>query len=234
MKKRAILFFCILASTMIFLAASVYAATLDNFSISQSKSTLKPGEEVKFTVNFGAQIASYDMEFTYDNTKLEYVSVTGGQANNTGTKVLVSYYDPAGGNTPIESMSITFKAKSTITSATTDNVRIAISSLAGPDLASYEDIIDTKTVTIQPETTITPPAEEPQTTNNENAGGTSTGTENALVPNEANETKETKEKAETKEETPKTLPKTGMNLYGVCFTLLGVLAVCYALVARKK
>lgn len=140
-------------STFIF-TGNTYAAALDTIDIQTSKTTVRPGEEVKVTVNFGEQLGAYTTEVSYDDAIFEYISVEGGEANDTGDKVIVTFHDTTGGTNPRTSTSVTFKAKADITTSNPTEFTITANGLANPDASvEYDDITTpiVKNVTVEPE-----------------------------------------------------------------------------------
>ena len=153
-------FICIITVFLICLATifsiNSYAQTqdLNSIDIQTDKTTVRPGEEVKITVNFGENLGAYTFDFAYDNSIFEYVSADGGTANDTGTKVRVTFYDSTGGTNPRTNMSIIFKAKEGITTSNPTEFSITAEGLANNDASvSYNDITTpiVKNVTVEPE-----------------------------------------------------------------------------------
>lgn len=218
MKKRAILFFCLIAFLFSLTGINTYAASLTNFDVSTNKTTIKPGDEITVKVNFGTKLGSYTLDFAYDNTIFDYVSTTGGEANDTKSKVRVAYYDSTGGSNPKESMSITFKAKSTIDTTKTAKISITAEGLANSDASEqYDDITQAieKTITIEPEKTET--KTEEQTKTNEN------------------KTTEIDKIAKTDEtKKPSVLPKTGANMYLIAGIVIIILTGSLVFLSKKE
>ena len=153
-------FICIITVFLICLATifsiNSYAQTqdLNSIDIQTDKTTVRPGEEVKITVNFGENLGAYTFDFAYDNSIFEYVSADGGTANDTATKVRVTFYDSTGGTNPRTNMSIIFKAKEGITTSNPTEFSITAEGLANNDASvSYNDITTpiVKNVTVEPE-----------------------------------------------------------------------------------
>ena len=153
-------FICIVTVFLICLATifsiNSYAQTqdLNSIDIQTDKTTVRPGEEVKVTVNFGESLGAYTFDFAYDNSIFEYVSTDGGTPNDTGTKVRVTFYDSTGGTNPRTNMSIIFKAKEGITTSNPTEFSITAEGLANNDASvSYNDITTpiVKNVTVEPE-----------------------------------------------------------------------------------
>lgn len=133
-----------------------YAQTqdLNSIDIQTDKTTVRPGEEVKLTVNFGESLGAYTFDFAYDNSIFEYVSTDGGTQNDTGTKVRVTFYDSTGGTNPRTNMNIIFKAKEQITTSNPTEFSITAEGLSNNDASvNYNDITIpiVKNVTVEPE-----------------------------------------------------------------------------------
>ena len=132
---------------------NIYAASLDALSVDTDKETVEPGSEIKLTVKFGQELGAYTFNFAYDNNIFEYVSVDGGTASDTTDKVIVTYYDSTGGSNPRTDMSITFKAKSDITTSNPTEFLVTAEGLANADASvTYDDITTpiVKNVTVEP------------------------------------------------------------------------------------
>lgn len=153
--KKMISFIIILAIVMtFFLTGTTFAASLDTLTVDVDKTTVRPGQEVKLTINFGQALGSYTFNIDYDNNIFNYVSVEGGTANNTGDKVIVTFYDTTGGSNPRTNMSITFKAKSDITTSNPTELTVTADGLANADASvTYDDITTpiVKNIVVEPE-----------------------------------------------------------------------------------
>ena len=100
---------------------SYAASELSSFNIDIDKTTVKPGENVTLTVNFGAELGAYTITIDYDDDLLDVVSIDGGAKNDLDGKIKVVY--PNELKSEIEarsSMSVTFKAKDVVTSNPTE------------------------------------------------------------------------------------------------------------------
>lgn len=89
----------------------------------------------------------------YDNNIFEYVRSEGGTENDNGTRVRVTYYDTAGGTNPRTNMSVTFKAKSELTTTNPTDFSVTAEGLANKDASQEYDDITTpikKSVTVEP------------------------------------------------------------------------------------
>lgn len=136
------------------LTGKVHAASLDTLTVSTSKQTVRPGEEVTLTINFGQDLGAYTFDISYDNNIFEYVSVDGGTANDTTDKVRVTFYDTTGGSSPRQNMNITFKAKSDIVTSNPTELTVIGEGLANADASvTYDDITTpiVKNITVEPE-----------------------------------------------------------------------------------
>lgn len=243
MKKIFSIIFVITVVFMMLFTIKTSAASLTNISVTTDKQTIKPGENVVVTIEFGQSLGSYTFDVAYDKNIFEYVSATGGTANDTGTKVIVYYFDQTGGNSPRTDMSVTFKAKSSLTTSNPTNFLVTAEGLANADASvTYDDITTPikKDVTVKPETEVTPPAEDdedtnageqaPSTpapdTNTGNGTGTGTGTGTTKPSTDKNQS--------TTDKTPTKLPQTGYNTIAISGTVIAVLAIAYIKLNKKK
>ena len=122
-------------------------------TVDVTKEKVLPGEEVTVNINFGTELGAYTFDVAYDNSIFEYVSSEGGTPNDNGTRVRVTYYDSAGGSNPRSNMSVTFKAKSDITSTNPTDFSVTAEGLANNDASQEYDDITTpikKDVTVEP------------------------------------------------------------------------------------
>lgn len=137
-----------------FLTGTTFAASLDTLTVDVDKTTVRPGENVKLTINFGQALGAYTFNIAYDDNIFDYVSTEGGTANDTGDKVIVTFHDTTGGSNPRENMSITFKAKDDITTSNPTELTVTGDGLANADASvSYDDITTpiVKNITVAPE-----------------------------------------------------------------------------------
>lgn len=153
--KKIISIFAILAilSLLIF-TGNTYAASLDAINVQTDKTTVRPGTEVKVTVNFGTTLGAYTFDVSYDNDIFEYVSAEGGTANDTTDKVRVVFHDDQGGTNARSNMSVIFKAKEDITTSNPTEFTVIGEGLANADASvTYDDITTpiVKNVTVEPE-----------------------------------------------------------------------------------
>ena len=154
MKKTISLIITILMITMLLFTVKSYAVSLDTVKFDVDKTVVRPGEEVKATLDFGKQLGAYTVEVKYDNNIFEYVSVDGGTANDTTDKVKVTFHDSTGGTSPRENMIVTFKAKEGITTSNPTEFTITAEGLANSDASvTYDDITTplVKNLTVEPE-----------------------------------------------------------------------------------
>ena len=154
MKKIVSLIVVLMIISVAILTGNVYAAPLNSVNVETSKDLVRPGEEVRVNIEFGQALGSYTFDIAYDNSIFEYVSSEGGTPNNTGTKVRVVFYDSTGGTNPRTNMSVTFKAKSDITTSNPTEFNVTAEGLANSDASvNYDDITSpiTKNVTVEPE-----------------------------------------------------------------------------------
>lgn len=141
MKKIVNIIAIFLVLFLLTFTVKIYAATLNNLDITTTKQTLHPGETVTLNVSFGQNMGAYTVNVDYDENLLEYVSAEGGTANNTGSKVILTYYYNAGGTeAPRNSASVTFKAKETIITTNPTDLSITLTGLGDPDANPIDDI----------------------------------------------------------------------------------------------
>lgn len=230
MKKIISVITAVVLLTVLIFTGKSYAASLDAIDIQTDKTTVRPGEEVKVTINFGETLGAYTFDIAYDNNIFEYVSVDGGTPNDTSDKVRVVFHDSSGGTNSRANMSITFRAKSDITTSNPTEFSITAEGLANADASvTYDDITTpiVKNVTVEPQNIstppeeITPPAETPGTTEEEEK------IENEIVNQETNE-------EINQEETPTKLPKTGYNVYVPILVILMAVLSSYLYYNKKR
>lgn len=154
MKKIISIFTIITIIAISICSTNVFAAALDDIDVKVSKTTVRPEEEVKLTVEFGESLGAYTFDVSYDNQIFDYVSAEGGTANDTGDKVKVVFHDQAGGTNPRTNMSVTFKAKEGITTSNPTELTVTAEGLANADASvTYDDITTpiVKNITVEPE-----------------------------------------------------------------------------------
>lgn len=155
MLKKVLTFFITLILVMCFLQIKIYAASipLGSVNVTTSKSKIAPGEEVTVNIDFGTPLGAYTFDVAYDNSIFDYVKSEGGTENDNGTRVRVTYYDSGGGTNPRSNMSVTFKAKDSITTTNPTNFSVTAEGLANSDASQEYDDITTpieKEVTVEP------------------------------------------------------------------------------------
>ena len=154
MKKFISIITIVTLLTIILLTGNVFADSLDTIQINTDKTTVRPGEEVKLTIEFGKKLGAYTFEIAYDNNIFEYVSVDGGTPNDLTDKVKVVFHDSSGGTNARENMSITFKAKNDITTSNPTEFNVTAEGLSNEDTSvTYDDITSpiVKNVTVEPQ-----------------------------------------------------------------------------------
>ncbi len=154
MKKIISIFAILMTFSFILFSGIVYADSLDSINVDVDNTTIRPGEEVTVTINFGQDLGSYTFDVAYDNNIFEYVSADGGTANDTGEKVRVVFYDSTGGTNPRTYMTVTFKAKEGLTTSNPTEFLITAEGLANADSSvTFDDITSAiiKNVTVEPE-----------------------------------------------------------------------------------
>ena len=153
MKKIISIFAIVTLLTVLIFTGNSYAAALDTIDVQTDKTTVRPGEEVKVTIQFGQDLGAYTFDVAYDNNIFDYVSAEGGTANDTSDKVKVVYHDATGGTNPRTDMSVTFRAKADITTSNPTEFTITAEGLANADASVQFDDITTpivKNVTVEP------------------------------------------------------------------------------------
>lgn len=156
MKKIMSLTVIFIILSFIILTGKSLALSLDTLDVSIDKTTVRPGETVKLTIEFGKELGAYTFNVTYDNNIFEYVSAEGGTPNDTSDKVKVVYHDSSGGTNPRTSMSVTFKAKENIITSNPTEFTVTAEGLSNKDASeTYDDILVpiAKNLTVEPEYT---------------------------------------------------------------------------------
>lgn len=154
MKKIISIFLLFALFALLIFPINSYAAPLGTIDVKTDKTTVRPGEEVKVTIDFGEDLGAYTMDIAYDNNIFEYISAEGGTPNDTSDKVRVVFYDSSGGTSSSRTMSVTFKAKSDITTSNPTEFSITGEGLANSDASvNYDDITIpiVKNVTVEPQ-----------------------------------------------------------------------------------
>ena len=154
MKKTISIITIMMLLVMTILTGKVFADSLDTIEINTDKTTVKPGEELKVTVEYRKKLGAYTFDFAYDNKIFSYVTAEGGTANDLTDKVRVTYYDSTGGTNPRENMSIIFKAKDDITTSNPTEIIVTAEGLSNEDASiTYDDITSpiVKNITVEPQ-----------------------------------------------------------------------------------
>ena len=154
MKKIFSIIFYMTISLLLMFSINSNAESLDTIDITQSKQTVRPGEDVTLNIEFGKELGTYTFNIAYDNNLFEYINVNGGTANDTGTKVIVYFFDETGGSSPRSNMSITFRAKAGITTSNPTDFSITAEGLGNADASVTYDDIDipiVKNLVVEPE-----------------------------------------------------------------------------------
>ena len=140
--KKAIKIISIFTLIALFiLTITSNAAALGGIDVQTDKTTVRPGEEVKITINFGESLGAYTFDIAYDNNIFSYVSAEGGTANDTTDKVRVVFHDSSGGTNARNNMSVIFKAKEDITTSNPTELSVTAEGLANGDASvTYDDI----------------------------------------------------------------------------------------------
>lgn len=60
--------------TVLIFTGTSYAASLDTIDVQTDKTIVRPGEEVKVTIQFGQDLGAYTFDVAYDNNIFDYVS----------------------------------------------------------------------------------------------------------------------------------------------------------------
>ncbi len=154
MKKLISILTIILLVTLVTFSGRSFAASLDSINVETNKTTVRPGENVTLTIEFGTDLGAYTFDIAYDNNIFDYVSVDGGTPNDTKDKVRVVYHDSSGGTNPRTNMSIVFKAKEGITTSNPTELTVTGEGLSNADTSvTYDDITSpiVKNMTVEPE-----------------------------------------------------------------------------------
>lgn len=155
MKKTVKILMILTAIILLFLPMTVsYADSLDTIQVDVSKTTVRPGEEVTLTINFGIGLGAYTFDINYDDNIFEYVSVSNGTPNDTSGNVRVAFHDSTGGTNPSESLSVVFRAKADLTTSNPTELTVTGEGLSNSDASvTYDDILTpiVKNITVEPE-----------------------------------------------------------------------------------
>lgn len=154
MKKIITIITIVTIAILSILGNNVHGASLNTLTVETNKKIVRPGEELKVTINFGQNLGAYTFNIAYDDNIFEYVSVDGGTANDTKDKVKVTFFDSTGGSNPRTNMSIIFRAKSGITTSNPTEITVTGEGLANADASvNYDDIATpiVKNIIVEPE-----------------------------------------------------------------------------------
>ena len=150
MKKTIICITILTILLMTIFTGSVYADTLDDFSVSVDKKLIHPNEQVILTVAFGKPLGSFTIKVDFDDDIFEYVSTENGTGSAEGDKVTVEYSELT---TTKDDTKITFKAKEGLKTSNPTNFTVTGTNLKSESgTTSYDDISSGKveTVTVEP------------------------------------------------------------------------------------
>ncbi len=150
MKKIVTIIAFLIFINIFVLVNNSFAVSLDTLNLELNKEIVRPGEEVKLTIQFGQSLKEYSFNVFYDNNIFEYISSDGETANNTGEKVGVESY----GNTLKTNMNITFKAKENITTSNPTELTVTAEKLVNGDGSiTFDSILVpiVKNITVEPE-----------------------------------------------------------------------------------
>lgn len=154
MKEKLRIFSITLFLVMFIFIQDTYAVSLNAFDVQISKTLIRPGEEVTMQVNFGEALKAYTVKIAYDDNIFDYVSSEGGTAVNTFDKIIMSYGDT---EMPVEargSLSVTFRAKSSLTTTNPTNFVVTSDNMKNADgSVTYDPITTgfTKDLIVEPE-----------------------------------------------------------------------------------
>lgn len=168
MKKIIISILILILAVFTIFQTNTYASSL---SLSTSKSEVKVGDTISVTVSFGQKVAAADVTLSFDSSKFAYKSVNKGNANSTGSSIVVSYFDSTGGSNPTSSITFTFTAISTGSGKFSAKCSSAADSNVNTVTISGSP---SKTVTVKKEETTSNTNTKKDTTTNTSKNNTST------------------------------------------------------------
>ena len=138
MKKIIKIFPIILVLSIIIFCGDTYATKLSTLDAQLSSTTIRPGEEVTVTIQFGEALSSYSINVAYDKNIFEYVSTDGGTATDIGNKLKVEFQDTTNSKS---NMFIKFKAKEEVTSTNPTEFLITADGLKSAEtFVNYDDV----------------------------------------------------------------------------------------------
>ena len=140
MKKINIILFITLLFMLMF--SSVNAVELNTLNITTDKIMVNPNSTVTINFDFGVPLGAYTFDIDFDDALLEYMTTTGDTSTSvTGDIATVFFTDMTGGSNPNSGMSITFRAKSGITTSNPTQFLITATGMVNPDgSVLYDDI----------------------------------------------------------------------------------------------
>ncbi len=150
MKKTIICITILAILLMTIFTGTVYADTLDDFSVSVDKKLIHPNDEVVLTVTFGKPLGTFTIKVDFDDDIFDYVSTENGTGNAEGDKVTVEYNEST---TTKDDTKITFKAKEGLKTSNPTDFTVTGSNLKSENgTTTYDDISSGKveTVTVEP------------------------------------------------------------------------------------
>ena len=137
MKKTIICITILAILLMTVFTGTVYADTLDDFSVSVDKKLIHPNENVVLTVTFGKPLGTFTIKVDFDDDIFEYVSTENGTGNAEGDKVTVEYNEST---TTKDDTKITFKAKEGLKTSNPTDFTVTGSNLKSENgTTTYED-----------------------------------------------------------------------------------------------
>ncbi len=155
MKKIASIITIIILLSFSIFTLTVYADTLDAINVSIDKDKIHPGESIILNVAFGEDLGAYTVEVEYDSDLVKFDSAEGGSSNDTGDKVIITFYDTEGGSSPRNNMHVTFTANTEgITTSNPTQFKVTMRGMTSPDThTNYDDITQpyTKSFIVEPQ-----------------------------------------------------------------------------------
>ena len=128
---------------------NVYAAVLDDFSISVDKKLIHPNDNVVLTVTFGQPLGTFKIKVDFDDNIFEYVSAENGTGSVEGDTVTVEYTEST---TTKDDAKITFKAKEGLTTSNPTDFTVTATNMKSQNgTTGYDDILEGKVETVNVE-----------------------------------------------------------------------------------
>ena len=154
MKKTLITTSVLVVLFLLAFSVTVFAAPLSTLDITTDKAVVNPDGTVTINFAFGEDLGAYTFEVDFDDALFDYESSTGTTtASATGDKVTAYFFDGTGGTAPSSAMSLTFKAKTGLTSSNPTQFLITATGIANADASVTFDDITTpivKDVLVEP------------------------------------------------------------------------------------